>query len=339
MRYHGRINYVKCLEWGLSMAQGALFDLLNESSSWAKTHIIGDDVYYWVSRNKVLDELPVAYSKSDTVYRHLKLMAKKGLIFYRKEGVKDLVMLTEKGKTWNAKINSDSNPSSNNNSDSDPNNSDSNPNELGNKSENTGKNSDSDPTDKDTSINKNTNDKNTNDKGTDKPTNSKKKKLTDYPDDFKPTDKQIEKMNKYGIDIPLFLETFKSGTKSKGTKYKCWTSALTTWINNEIKFNKLVPVADRPFSIDDEDWSNPNAPARYQQPDAYHPSHQLDKPMIDTRPNPPVADNWHWKEPLPNMSIPETYKYLKDNRKAGETEKKAYDRLFAEMQGGASRTQ
>ena len=167
----------------------------------------------------------------------------------------------------------------------------------------------------------------------------KKKKLTDYPDDFKPNDKQIEKMNKYGIDIPLFLETFESGTKAKGIQYKCWTSALTTWINNEIKFNKLVPVSEKPFSIDDEDWSNPNAPAKYQQPDAYHPSHQLDKPMIDTRPTPPVADNWHWKEPLPNMSIPETYKYLKANRKAGETEKKAYDRLFAEIQGGASCTQ
>ena len=57
MRYHGRINYVKCREWGLSMAQGALFDLLNESSSWAKTHIIGDEVYYWVSRNKASENV------------------------------------------------------------------------------------------------------------------------------------------------------------------------------------------------------------------------------------------------------------------------------------------
>lgn len=153
MRYHGRINYVKCHEWGLNVAQGALFDLLNESSSWAKTHIIDNEVYYWVSRNKVLDELPVVYKKSDTVYRNLKVLEEKELIIYLKEGVKDLVMLTDKGKTWNAKINSDINPNVGKGSDL-------NPNELGNKSELKGKNSDIDPTDKDTNY-KSTNNKNT----------------------------------------------------------------------------------------------------------------------------------------------------------------------------------
>ena len=39
------------------------------------------------------------------------------------------------------------------------------------------------------------------------------KKLTDYPDDFKPTDKQVAKMNEYGINIPLFLETFDSNSE------------------------------------------------------------------------------------------------------------------------------
>lgn len=159
MRYHGRINYVKCHEWGLNVAQGALFDLLNESSSWAKTHIVGEDVYYWVSRNKVLDELPVVYKKADTVYRNLKVLEEKCLIVYIKEGVKDLVMLTEKGKTWNAKINSDLNPS---NGETDKN-TDINPSKVGNKSENTGKNTDVNPTDKDTNINKVTSNKNTSD--------------------------------------------------------------------------------------------------------------------------------------------------------------------------------
>ena len=156
MRYHGRINYVKCHEWGLNVAQGALFDLLNESSAWAKTHIVGNEVYYWVSRNKVLDELPVVYKKSDTVYRNLKVLEDKGLIVYLKEGVKDLVALTEKGKTWNAKINSDINPSKAK-EDKD---SDINPSKLGNKSENTAKNTDINPTDKDTNH-KSTSNKNT----------------------------------------------------------------------------------------------------------------------------------------------------------------------------------
>ncbi|AGH57485.1 hypothetical protein PSYG_00024 [Psychrobacter phage pOW20-A] len=153
MRYHSRINYVKCDEWGLNVVQGALFDLLNESSSWAKTHIIGNDVYYWVSRNKVLDELPVVFKRADTVYRNLKVLAEKELIIYTKEGVKDLIMLTEKGKTWNSKINSEKNPSKS----KDLENTEKNPSKLGNKSENTHENTDINPTDKDTSY-KSTND-------------------------------------------------------------------------------------------------------------------------------------------------------------------------------------
>lgn len=158
MRYHGRINYVKCQEWGLNHTQGALFDLLNESSSWAKTHIIGNDVYYWVSRNKVLEELPVVFKRADTVYRNLKVLAEKELIVYVKEGVKDLFMLTEKGKTWNARINSEINPSKVKTSE----NSEINPSKLGNKSENTPENTDLNPTYKDTNY-KSTNDEVEND--------------------------------------------------------------------------------------------------------------------------------------------------------------------------------
>lgn len=153
MRYHSRINYVKCDEWGLNVVQGALFDLLNESSSWAKTHIIGNEVYYWVSRNKVLEELPVVFKRSDTVYRNLKILAEKELIVYVKEGVKDLIMLTEKGKTWNSKIHSEKNPSKVKTSE----NSEKNPSKLGKKSENTPENTDLNPTYKDTSY-KSTND-------------------------------------------------------------------------------------------------------------------------------------------------------------------------------------
>ena len=103
MRYFTNINNVKCLEWGLNVNQGALFDLLYEASSWAKPIIVDEQVYYHVSRNLVIDELPLFYDKPDTVYRHLKDLDKKGLIEYRKEGKKDIIKLTEKGKDWNSK--------------------------------------------------------------------------------------------------------------------------------------------------------------------------------------------------------------------------------------------
>ncbi len=116
------INNAKCLEWGINANQGALFDMLNQVASWAKPIVIDGHVWYWVSRNKVIDELPLYYSKPDTVYRHLKALAEKNLIGYKKDGEKDLIMLTEKGKTWNNKVvesSSEINPT------------------LGNKSENT----------------------------------------------------------------------------------------------------------------------------------------------------------------------------------------------------------
>jgi len=154
MRYHGRINYVKCAEWDLNIAQGALFDLINESSSWAKPYIIDDEVYYWVSRNKVLDELPVVYKRSDTVYRNLKILELKKLITYKKEGPKDLVALTEKGKSWNSKIKSDINPNDAKSLEKTPESSEIKPGNLGDESENTPIGSDINPTDKDTRVHK-----------------------------------------------------------------------------------------------------------------------------------------------------------------------------------------
>lgn len=174
MRYTLSINAVKCHEWGLNLNQGALFDLLNQASSWAKPHVINGEFYYWVSRNMVIDEIPLAYSKPDTVYRALKLFEEKGLVDYIKEGKKDLVKLTEKGKEWNVKTNF----SSHSNSDSNPNNnqnSEINPGKFGNESEKHPKNSDSNPTYKNTNY-KNTNDhinkKNTKKTGTKNSSNS-----------------------------------------------------------------------------------------------------------------------------------------------------------------------
>ena len=134
MRYFTNINNIKCLEWGLNANQGALFDLLNQASSWAETHIIDNEVFYHVSRNLVLEELPLFFTKSDTVYRNFIDLQEKGLIEYKKVGKKDVIKLTEKGKCWNAKLGNESEKNE----------------KFGNKSEKTRneirKNSDSNPT-------------------------------------------------------------------------------------------------------------------------------------------------------------------------------------------------
>ena len=104
MRFNTYINNQKAIEWGLNANQAALFDLLNQSSSWAEEIIVDGVVYYWVSRNKVIEELPLFYKTGDTVYRHFSELNEKGLIVYLKQGKhgdKDLIRLTEKGKSWN----------------------------------------------------------------------------------------------------------------------------------------------------------------------------------------------------------------------------------------------
>ena len=84
MRFNTHINNQKAIEWGLNANQAALFDLLNQSSSWAKDVTIDGQVFYWVSRNRVIEELPLFYSKTDTVYRHFVELAKKELNFIPK---------------------------------------------------------------------------------------------------------------------------------------------------------------------------------------------------------------------------------------------------------------
>lgn len=121
MRFITTLNNQKCMEWGLNASQGILVSLLYEANSWAKEIILEDKVYYFVSRNLVLQELPMFFEKADTVYRTLKALAEKGVIEYIKHKNMDLIRLTEKGKTWNfIKNNSEKNPTLEENSEKFP---------------------------------------------------------------------------------------------------------------------------------------------------------------------------------------------------------------------------
>ena len=150
MRFSTYLNNAKCMEWKINAQQGILFALLYEAPAWAKEEIIENKTYYFVSRNLILEELPMFFEKSDTVYRNLKVLQEKGLIEYIKQGKKDLIRITTKGKTWNEfkDNNSEKNPSSEQNSEKNPNN-------LGKKSEKESKNSEKNPTNNNTIYNYN----------------------------------------------------------------------------------------------------------------------------------------------------------------------------------------
>ena len=155
MRFSTYLNNKKCMEWQLNAQQGILFSLLYDCSNWAKEVIVDGQTYYFVSRNLVINELPMFFEKPDTVYREFKKLFEKGLIKYKKNEKMDLIRITEKGKEWNFsnfENNSEKNPSFEENSEKFPN-------KLGKKSEN---NSEKNPTYKNTILHKDTNDKDNN---------------------------------------------------------------------------------------------------------------------------------------------------------------------------------
>ena len=237
MRFSTYINNQKALEWGLNANQAALFDLLNQAVSWAEEIIVDGVVYYWVSRNKVLEELPLFYKTSDTVYRHFSELDEKGLIIYLKQGKhgdKDLIRLTEKGKSWNEF----KQEQIRDNSEINPNLSD----ELGNKSEITRKqirdNSEINPT------NNNTNYKNTTDHNNKK---NKQKKTALFESHF-------EKFWSAGmrkVGKPQALKSFKSSYESYNAKYPLSLDDFTQMLVADVVkrnqlcqfgFDKLHPV-------------------------------------------------------------------------------------------------
>ena len=148
MRFSTTLNNQKCMEWGINATQGILVALLYETNAWANEEIIDDKIYYFVSRNLILKELPMFFEKADTVYRNLKVLSEKGIIEYIKHKGMDLIRLTEKGKSWNfIENNLEKNPNFDSNSEKSPS-------KFGKKSEN---NSEKNPTYKDTNIEKDIN--------------------------------------------------------------------------------------------------------------------------------------------------------------------------------------
>lgn len=95
------IQNQKSLEWELSLPEAYLFSWIYELPSWANKVIIGSDVYYFCSKNKIISELPLLSNKVDTVYRYLKSLENKGLIKVKKIDKTDYITLLEKSYKWN----------------------------------------------------------------------------------------------------------------------------------------------------------------------------------------------------------------------------------------------
>ena len=119
MTYGLWIDFVHSIEWKFDKSEQLLFAWVYNVPSWADTIIFGTEIWYFASRNKVIQDMPFLTDKPDTVYRLYKSLAAKEVMRWQKVGEKDCIQITDKGKRWNT---SEINPS------------------VGNKSEETRKN-------------------------------------------------------------------------------------------------------------------------------------------------------------------------------------------------------
>lgn len=212
MRYNVHVDQPFCLRHGIkNLNEGGIFSILYSLSSWADPVLMQGEIFYHISRNKIIEELPIITDKSDTIYRALRNFDSLGLIKYIKDGKRDLVTLTDKGREWN----SEKNPSFDQDSEK-------NPTGLGKKSEN---NSEKNPTDN----NYKSTDPSTSDQGGIPPN---KQEVEDY---------FFEKLNKGNVTVGAEFwapwETNKFFTYYEGTKWKVgkakmkdWRKAVAGWV-------------------------------------------------------------------------------------------------------------
>lgn len=100
MKYSSLIDNIAARAWGLNIQQAYLFEWLYSLPSWATPAIIEGGEYFFASKTKAIEELPLLTDKVDTMYRYYRQLEEIGLIHLKKVDGKDYVRLTEKAKVW-----------------------------------------------------------------------------------------------------------------------------------------------------------------------------------------------------------------------------------------------
>ena len=116
MKYSIYINQKKAVEWELTSSEAIVFSWIYELASWADKMEYKGKTYYYGSKNKACEELPIISDKRDTMYRLFKSLQGKGLVDLITLDKSDYLALTKKGKEWYDNKDSEKNPSFGNNS-------------------------------------------------------------------------------------------------------------------------------------------------------------------------------------------------------------------------------
>lgn len=223
MRYYTTINNLKATEWGLTIQQAYLFSWFYELPSWANKVMIENEIFYFASKNKAVEELPILTYKMDTMYRYYRQLEDLGLVVIKKIDNKDYISLTSKAKEWNF---SKSDCSENN------------PSIVGNLSEN---NSDLNPT---------YNNNNTyNNIKENKPILFSDCYYCDYQNLRNTLKTDLEFIKKYGpVDLKHYIFQVDAWSESSQTKRteRGWLMTLKKWMSNDLQSNKLVKLQPNP---------------------------------------------------------------------------------------------
>ncbi|MDP5210975.1 hypothetical protein [Microbulbifer sp. 2205BS26-8] len=91
------INQARSIEWELNLQQATLFSFILNAAHWADKQ--GD--YWYLSKGKIVNELPILSDKRDTIYRLGTQLIRKDLIERKVINGGDHYRVTEKGLQWN----------------------------------------------------------------------------------------------------------------------------------------------------------------------------------------------------------------------------------------------
>lgn len=99
MKYNITLNQPLMIENKLNVSQWCILDVISVAPIWCEAVQKDNEVYYWVARQKISEQLKALDLKSDTIYRYIKQLVELGFINHIKDGKKDLIKLTQKGKS------------------------------------------------------------------------------------------------------------------------------------------------------------------------------------------------------------------------------------------------
>lgn len=100
MLYVSTIDNIFATKFNLSLSQAYLLDWIIKLPTWAKKITVDNEVYYFASRKKVTEDLPLLTDKPDTVYRHYKSLVEMGFIKTTRVQNAEYVAFTDKTKGW-----------------------------------------------------------------------------------------------------------------------------------------------------------------------------------------------------------------------------------------------